>query len=53
MELDNFIYKAIVHARDGGMGKDEILETTKENLPDSLHDNAIAIVNNLDFDVKQ
>ena len=50
MELDNYIYKAIVHARDGGMNKDEILETTIANLPYSLHDNAIAIVNNLDFD---
>lgn len=53
MELDNFIYKAIVHARDGGMNKDEILETTIANLPYSLHDNAIAIVNNLDFDSEQ
>ena len=53
MELNNFIYNAIVHAHDGGMGKDEILEATIANLPDSLHDNAIAIVNNLDFNVKQ
>ena len=53
MELDNSIYKAIVHARDGGMNKDEILETTIANLPYRLHDNAIAIVNNLDFDDEQ
>ena len=53
MELDNFIYKAIVHARDGGMNKDEILETTIANLPNNLHDNAIAIVNNLDFSDEQ
>ena len=37
MELDNSIYKAIVHARDGGMNKDEILETTIANLPNNLH----------------
>ncbi len=53
MELDNYIYKAIVHARDAGMGKDEILETTIANLPDSLHDNAIAIIDNLDLNNEQ
>ncbi|MGB3649914.1 MAG: DNA translocase FtsK, partial [Rivularia sp. (in: cyanobacteria)] len=53
MELDSPIYKAIVHARDGGMGKDEILEITLANLPDNLHDKATAIVNNLDFDDEQ
>ena len=53
MELDNSIYQAIVHARDAGMGKNEILETTIANLPDKLHDNAIAIIDSLDFDVEQ
>ncbi|MGF1672156.1 MAG: DNA translocase FtsK, partial [Rivularia sp. (in: cyanobacteria)] len=53
MELDNYIYKAIVHAHDSGMSKDEILETTIANLPDSLHDNAIAIIDNLDFNNEQ
>ena len=53
MELDNSIYKAIVHARDAGMGKSKILETTLANLPDSLHNNVTTIVDNLDFDNQQ
>ena len=50
MEL---IRDAIIHAHNQGMKKEEILETTLANLPNNLHDNVIAIIDDLYFDVKQ
>ncbi|MEO1372927.1 MAG: DNA translocase FtsK [Cyanobacteria bacterium J06635_10] len=48
MEPNNQIYNAIVHAKNQGMNKEEILETTLANLPEGLHHNAINIINSLD-----